>query len=874
MTDIIGIRTHYSFREAYGKPSDIVSAISDMGYTRAAICDLNCIGHRKFRESCREHGITPVYGLRHKGEIYLAKGHVRALYAFASRSNMARDMGPGPGLKRNLAVIRNGDKSVEYSKDHLYFELSPSVSQLGVQTHLDQGHQPIIVQDIRYPRYGDRMLLETIAAKYLRLSYYRNYIRTPDELFDFLSHRFSAPIVDTASKNTANLLDSLGTIELESSNLELPEFTPDRLRAMCIHGMRNMRLNSAQYKARLQKELNVIEHKKFDWYFIVVAELVSHIEALTGVVGIGRGSACGSLVCYILGITKVDPLIYGTVFERFIDVTRNDLPDIDIDLTQYGRELATHYISRQFPFTSRMITISRYHIRSLQADIRTSFKSVPDLPSTVYKRLEDTARHRGVHPSAIAISSIPLHNIAPVINGAMQLDKFDSEKLAGIIKIDALGLNQLNTFEDYCNTTGLALERFHPDNCGEKYLDKFNSLESYGAGIFQFGDAVKSVAREITFERLSDIFDCIAIARPGPRDSGAVDKWLAARMSKTIPKTGVTSLDEILSETNGVFIYQEQIMKICRNVAGLPWQEVNGIRYAFSKKLPDKMAEYRDKFLTGCKDRNGEWEWEKLWRAIEGCSGYLFNRAHAVAYGITAYVCMGMKHESAGDFYAASMTYSTEPLAFAQEASKNHGINIIPFDADKSHYSKWTYQDGALVAPLTNVIGVGPKLAAKADSLRVSGQPLPSAFQWNSSNDNLKFRISSLTPIKDSILAKIGSLESVNIVSRPSPIGDIGELAVYDRDSRSVITYVFIGLVKFKSVKPSKNSLRHKTDKYLSFQLVDDTGKVFVRYHPRRDQDLDTARQLIHNGTMLAVKGKLYRTKTFTMVFANNWRVL
>ena len=241
------------------------------------------------------------------------------------------------------------------------------------------------------------------------------------------------------------------------------------------------------------------------------------------------------------------------------------------------------------------MTVTRYHAPSIENDIRREYGWETKIPSEALG-LVNTPRHFGKHPAAIAISSISLNQIAPKNDqGTLMLDMKTAELDAGIIKIDALGLSQVNVFRDFLEATGETLDRFYEIEA--KFVEAFNQQKC--CGIFQFGYAVKAIAKQVRFDHFDDISDVIALARPGPRDAGYVDKWVSAKLSGGKVNCGIADIDSILQETKGVFIYQEQIMRICRVIAGFSWPEVNAVRRGIGKKKVEIIAEYRERFING-----------------------------------------------------------------------------------------------------------------------------------------------------------------------------------------------------------------------------------------------------------------------------------
>lgn len=859
----LGVQSHYStFPRAYGSPMDVVEVCDKLGYKAVGIADsMNCVSHREFAAYCN----NPLFGARLKlGQEWLTA------YAFDIEPfyKVVTDVINGKPIDSNhyCVWIRNGD-SPKIHKG-AYFELSLATSIFGAKKALHMGAFPVAMECAKYPLPEHRAQFELLKG---RQEIYPQHILGPEVLLERLAARFGQELVDSACTYTEGIARHCEGIKLPKSNMKIEGKGFNALAKACWQSLGNC--EDITYIERLKHELEVIKAKEFDWYFHLVADLINHVCSVKGeLVGPGRGSCCGSLVCYLLGITAIDPIKHGLLFERFIDVSRNDLPDIDIDFTPNGREIAYRFVQQNYggpDRIARLITIARYQTLSILQDIKRNLGREISVPRQAF-HIQDTPRHFGKHPAAIAISSIPLSQIAPKNEqGALMLEsglnRQTAEIDAGLIKIDALGLSQVGIFKEFLRLTGKSIEQFY--QIENEYVQAFNTRRY--SGVFQFGYAVKAIAEEMEFSTFQDIADVVALARPGPKDAGYVDIWLDARKTGRAQRSSIESIERILAPTKGVFIYQEQVMQICRETAGFDWPEVNGIRRGIGKKNVAKIQEYKQRFIKQCDERNPGYDanfWADLWEAIEGCGNYAFNKSHAVAYALTAYACMRMKCEYPQEYLAAYLKHESDndlKLAAIKEIfSYRTGIEFLRFHPDKSHPTDWIFSDNTLIAPLTNLVGVGEKTALAANAKRDETGMLPDKFRRES-----HYRIDSIEPIRQSILQRYGSLENAGIATFPVSVREfIKQKSDNDR--------VLLGKVDMANVKPYKYDARGKTANYLSFRITDDTGSIFCRYHPYGNEKLQTAIDAIQDNAIVAAKGNIYQRESFSMMIVDRFKVL
>jgi DNA polymerase III alpha subunit len=437
---------------------------------------------------------------------------------------------------------------------------------------------------------------------------------------------------------------------------------------------RNIDLTDPVYKARYEREMSLIEQKGYIDYFLVVADLIEYAKKIM-IVGPGRGSSAGSLVCYILGITEVDPIPFGLYFERFIDINRFDLPDIDTDFQQDKRHLVIRYLQKKYgkdkvcqlgnittmkPKSAivkfaKAFALPHDEVEALKdaiiersgGDSRAAFCLKDTFETTdvgknfiekypVMKKVaevEQHAQHTSVHAAAVIVCNEPITDYAGINSRdkqrIAQLDKKDAEEL-GLLKIDALGLRTLSILADVCDQLNKPYKWLFGLPLDDKMsYDVFNEFRL--TGIFQFeGNAIRSLVRQTKMEKFEDLAAMSALGRPGPLATGGATKFIEAKNgTKDIDWLADSDLvKQLTKDTFGVVIYQEQMLSIGREYGRLSWEDVCDLRKAASKSLGDEyFGRYKGKFIEGAV-KNGEKEEHALsvWDGICTAGSWSFNK--------------------------------------------------------------------------------------------------------------------------------------------------------------------------------------------------------------------------------------------------------
>ena len=495
-------------------------------------------------------------------------------------------------------------------------------------------------------------------------------------------------------------------------------------------------LSGEFYFQRLQKELGMIKKMGFSGYFLIVSDFIRHAKEKSIPVGPGRGSGAGSLVAYGLGITEIDPLANGLLFERFLNPERITPPDIDIDFCIQGRDEVIQYVANRYgqDRVAQIITFGKMQARAVIRDVgraldmpygevdriakmipntlnisleealnqeprlRELGRSNPEVQKLLElaRALEGLPRHASTHAAGVVISNGPLVERVPLYRGQKneiitQYPMKDIEKI-GLIKFDFLGLKTLTMIQDVIKRIQASREeafdiRKIPFDDRETY-----QLLSAGdtSGVFQLeSSGMRDLVTRLLPERFEDLVALLALYRPGPLKSGMVDDFIRRKQGKVPIVYEVSDLQEILEETYGVIVYQEQVMKIATKLANFSLAGADILRRAMGKKNADEMATQKKNFIEGAK-HNGIpiKKAEKLFELMAKFAEYGFNKSHSAAYALIAYQTAYLKAHYPVEFMAAllssEMGDSDKILRHLAECREKK-IEVLPPDVNESH---------------------------------------------------------------------------------------------------------------------------------------------------------------------------------------------
>jgi DNA polymerase III subunit alpha len=487
------------------------------------------------------------------------------------------------------------------------------------------------------------------------------------------------------------------------------------------------------YQERLDREIELIKQMKFAGYFLIVWDFIRFAREKCIPVGPGRGSATGSLVSYALHITDVDPLQNALLFERFLNPERITFPDIDIDFCmrrrgevinyvteKYGRENVSQIITfgtmgakavirdaarvLDIPFAEadriakqvpNVLNISLKEALEQSPELRQMKESDPRVADllTIAMSLEGLSRHASTHAAGVVISPQPLQEVVPLYKSSKdeittQYAMDDLEKI-GLLKMDFLGLTTLTILDDAVKL--IASTRGEAIDLPQLLTDDAATYELLGkgltGGIFQFESrGMTDILRRVKPNRLSDLTALNALYRPGPIQM--IDDFIARKTGRKNVTYDLPQLEEILAETYGVIVYQEQVMQIAASVAGFSLGEADVLRRAMGKKKREEMVAMRDKFMAGAaKNKIPAKRAEKLFDLMEQFAGYGFNKSHSAAYALIAYHTAYLKAHYPVEFMAALLTAeigNQEKLTYYLNQCRDMGISILPPDVNSS----------------------------------------------------------------------------------------------------------------------------------------------------------------------------------------------
>jgi DNA polymerase-3 subunit alpha len=631
-------------------------------------------------------------------------------------------------------------------------------------------------------------------------------------------------------------------------------------------------------------------------------------------------SSCGSLVCYLLRITTIDPIPHDLLFERFIDVNRNDMPDIDIDFQDDRRHLVFDYVAEKYGAerVARLGTVNTYQPRSALHEVGGAFE-IPkfrtdrvievlierssgdaraldtlldtldstdagrelmiDYPEArIATKMEGHPRHAGQHAAGIVITDKPVSHYVAVDNrtGATMCDKKDAEAL-GLLKIDALGLTQLNVLARTLELAGQPKDRLDNIPLDDQRAFDIINRKQY-AGIFQFmGQALQSVARLIRLDNFHDFAAISALARPGPLVSGGAQNWVK-RKNGQAPDYPHPLLKPYLEKTLGVVTYQEQIMQIAREVGGMTWEDVTKLRQSMSKSLgKEYFDQFGDRFKAGAHAKGIPMETlEPLWDSLCAFGSWAFNLSHSVAYGMVSYQCCYAKAYWPYEFAAASLDVEGDPdrqIKMLRELAAE-GMGYVPVDRELST-DRWQVGiiDGErkLIGPLSNVYGIGPKMVKQimeAKYGRVGAKMPPRAEKLLAKPETA---IDSLTPIGDAFKRVMPDPRVRNIHTEPTPINSI----TLDDDGEDRLFFCVFEKINLRDLNEEINVAKRGgkraegQTRYLNLFLKDDTGTIFGRINA--DAYIEKGQPIVERGApgknLYAVKGRIGASPNFTMMW-------
>ena len=543
------------------------------------------------------------------------------------------------------------------------------------------------------------------------------------------------------------------------------------------------------YKARLELEIEVVNRMGYAGYFLIVWDFINYAKRDGIPVGPGRGSAAGSLVAYSMKITDLDPLQYDLVFERFLNPERVSMPDIDIDFCVRGRQKVIDYVANYYgrdhvaqistfgtmasraaikdvgralemPFADveKIAKMIPPPVRGRNVAIDEAIKQSPDLRKAIAtdprindlieiaKRLEGCSRHASVHAAGVVISPRPIHELVPISKTSReeittQYSMNDLEK-TGMLKMDFLGLTTLTIIADCLKSiereTGTSIDLTAVPLDDRATLQLF--VEGKTEAIFQFeSEGMKDLCRRLKPDGLEDLSALNALYRPGPIDSGWIDDFIERRHGRRQVKYDFPELKEVMGNTLGICVYQEQLMAVFQKLAGYSLGEADLVRRAMGKKKREELDKEKQKFLKQAVERgHNRPKLEKLWLSFEGFADYAFNRAHSFSYSYLAYHTAYLKAHFPTHFWSAvlsnELNNTAKVVRYINEA-RAQGIAILPPDVNAS-LDTFTPSANSIRFGLAAIKGIGQAAVSSMVDARTSGGGFTSIFDFTERVDS------------------------------------------------------------------------------------------------------------------------------------------
>ena len=555
------------------------------------------------------------------------------------------------------------------------------------------------------------------------------------------------------------------------------------------HGMVDER---SVYDDRLAEELRIIEQMGFPGYFLIVADFIQWAKDNGVPVGPGRGSGAGSLVAYAIGVTDLDPLAYNLLFERFLNPERVSMPDFDVDFCMEGRDRVIEYVTHKYGLdrVGQIITYGSMAARAVVRDVtrvlghphgfgdriakmvpgapafkveaggagRTelehAIETIPELKQAQQEEdvgevlrygllLEGLARNIGKHAGGVVIAPGPLTDYVPLYREpeaqgvVTQLDMKDLEAI-GLVKFDFLGLRTLTIIQwavdiinervADANLDILAIPKDDP-----AVFDLFRRGEL--AAVFQMESAgMRRLAMQMQPSRFEDLIALVALFRPGPLQSGMVEDFIARKHGQAEVEYPHPALEAVLEETYGVIVYQEQVMRIARELAGYSLGGADLLRRAMGKKKADEMARQREAFVSGATERGIPAENAgQIFDLIQMFAEYGFNKSHSAAYALVAYQTGWLKAHYPDAFMCAVLSaemFKTDTLVALVDECRNMGLTVQAPDVNASDYRFKVVADGVICYGLGAIRGVGEGAVESIRAARADGGPFRSLFDF------------------------------------------------------------------------------------------------------------------------------------------------
>ena len=692
-------------------------------------------------------------------------------------------------------------------------KIIPAMLELGKEMDI----KVVATNDLHYLEKGQARAHETLLCiqtqttlddpKRFKFETDEFYFKSADEMKRVFGE------IESALLNTREIAEK-SNIKLEFGKYHLPHFTPpegktepEYLDELVKEGLAK-RYPRADKKVhdRLAHELGVISKTGFISYFLIVWDFIRYARSKQIPVGPGRGSAAGSVVSYCLGITDLDPIEHDLIFERFLNPDRISMPDIDIDFCYERRGEVIDYVSNKYGKgnVAQIITFGTMQAKAVVRDVaramgfsypeadkiakmipfelnmtlKKAMEMVPDLRKMcetdgrvkqlieTSQVLEGLTRHASTHAAGVVIADGDLTDYVPLVKTSEGLIStgysMDAVEKIGLLKMDFLGLRTLTVLDEAAKL--IRQTRDIPFDQEKIPLEDAKTYAMLGkaecTGVFQLeSSGMRDLVRRLKPDRFEDLVALVALFRPGPLGSGMVDDFIRRRHGQVKVAYDHPKLEPSLKDTYGVYIYQEQVMRIANELAGFTLGQADMLRRAMGKKTPEVMEKARGDFVNGCvKNGVDRQTAEMIFDKIEYFAGYAFNRSHSAAYALISYRTAYLKANYPVEFMTALLTSereNTDKIAEYIEESRRMNIAMLPPDVNAS-FAKFTVEDGGIRYGLLAIKNVGEKAIESIIQVRKEQGPYKSLVDFCE-------RVDTRTANKKVIesLIKVGAFDSL-----------------------------------------------------------------------------------------------------------------
>ena len=818
MKYLTNVKSYYSLRQSTLSIDKIIEQAKAENKSGFVLCDKNMLGVKEAYDKCQKENLKLIIGL----ELNVNFGNAGKLpISLIAKNNQ--------GYKELIKLSTNNELSpfsIDYQdifKQDNLIKIIDSDSVIGARNKA--GNEYSFLREIssifNNPNISSLYLGKTEKTDATQLNYLNSRIfnnklkilefnpkraSTVQEIDalqtisnfqkEFNSFRYDellSSIDNTYEMNTDIVFDECN-VEINKENI-LPRyesFTEEEAYNKLVEHVKkglikNYTVEELKSKVPIQRtnmELNVIKKMGFSNYFLIVMDYVNWAKEQGIEVGPGRGSAAGSIVAYATGITEIDPLKYGLIFERFLNPERVTMPDIDVDFESARRQEVVDYIINKYggEYAAQIVTFTNYGFKVAANDLAKAYglnvaqaneikKVLPETSKTpddfscqeFYKSsiefksvvdkynfkdklaqidaLARMPRGLGTHAGGVVISGTPLSNVVPLImsGGNVKTVQYSKKYIesVGLLKMDILAVDNLSKNKEILdlikeNNDSNSLDLSKIDLNDKKVFDLINTRDT--AGIFQLDTPVaKETIRQMKCNSFNDLVAVISLGRPGPMDN--LPEFCARKNGEKPITYDVPELEPILKDTYGIIVFQEQVMQCATDLAGMSMAKADEMRRAMSSKKLSILEDMKVEFVEGC-EKNGisKENAEKVYKTMEKFAEYGFNKSHAVCYAKIAYKLAYLKTYYPKEFYCSLLNHSSKKEDILNRC-KTRGITILPPSINEAKLTS-LIKGEAIMLPITEIKGVG-EAAAKA---------ILSEREKNGSFDNIVEFVERMTP--------------------------------------------------------------------------------------------------------------------------------